>query len=500
MNERGCGLLIHITSLPSKYGVGDLGKSAFDFVDVLSDSGQSYWQILPLNRPDDYSYSPYFSTSSFALNPMLIGFDGLLAEGFLNREDIEEKNGFFPAGSVDFPKVSAYKYHLLDKAYENFLRKRKKNDFNKFCQSESYWLEDYALFTALKNKFNKESWDKWPEEIRNRKPAAMESAKKRLKKDIKREKFFQFIFYKQWFALKTYSAEKRIKIIGDIPIYVGYDSCDVWANNQIFKLDENKHPFVVSGVPPDYFSKTGQLWNNPVYKWEVLKETKYDWWVKRMKHMFKFFDVMRIDHFRGLVQYWEVPATEKTAVNGYWQSVPTYDFFDTLMKEIESFPVIAEDLGHITDDVREAMAHYGFPGMKIFQFAFGEDNPDHPYLPHTYKENCVAYTGTHDNNTLMGWLENEVNEEQKKRLLAYLKIDEIRPDINWVIMEQLMASLADIVIFPVQDVLGLGSDARMNRPQVASGNWRWRLLPDSIKKIHMDKLRNLTKLTARDIR
>jgi len=494
---RGSGVLLHITSLPSPYGIGDLGPEAYSFADFLADTKQTYWQILPLNPTNpSCGNSPYFSHSAFAANPLLISFERLLDEGLLSAEDIGPVPEFTP-GVVDHETVGKYKHKVLDKAYQRFKKSADDGDFEKFCSKNAEWLENFALFKVLKDEFQGQVWSQWPDALRDRHPEALEKAKKDHGERMEREKFLQYILLTQWVSLKSYCNGKDIKIIGDIPIYVSYDSADVWVNPHIFKLDKEKKPIVVSGVPPDYFSKTGQLWNNPVYRWDVLKDTGYSWWIRRMEHTFGYYDIVRIDHFRGLVQFWEVPVGEETAINGEWKDVPTYDFFDTLLEHIPDFPVIVEDLGIITPDVREAMRHYGFPGMKVLQFAFGEDNPEHPYLPHNYEKNCVVYPGTHDNNTLVGWLENESTEEERERLFRYLRREGPVEEISWEVIKLAMMSPADTAVIPMQDILGLGEDARMNQPQTVEGNWKWRMLVGQITSVHADQLRAVTELSGR---
>ncbi len=497
MRTRGNGLLFHITSLPAPYGIGDMGPEAHKFVDILAEAKQKYWQILPLNFPiASNGYSPYFSDSAFAGNHLLLSPDLLIEEGLLLLEDIPPVPGADP-GEVDYDGVTKHKKLILDKAFERFRKKDQKNDYDDFCRGQSGWLNDFALFAAIKEEQKGKIWHDWPASLRDRHPEALEEAGKRLAGKIDRQKFIQHMVFKQWSSLKSYANGRGIKIIGDIPIYVSYDSADVWVAPHIFKLDKRKRPMAVSGVPPDYFSATGQLWNNPVYRWDVLKDTRYDWWIERLSHTFSCVDILRIDHFRGLVQYWEVPAGEETAMNGKWEDVPTYDFFDTLLGHFKDFPVIVEDLGLITPDVKEAMDHYGFPGMRVLQFAFGEDKPDHPYLPQNYVKNCVAYTGTHDNNTLMGWLREEATPDVTHRVLDFLGERKISPGINWKIITRLMGSVADTTVIPVQDILALGSEARMNQPRETFGNWKWRLLPGQFTKEHAGKLRGITETTER---
>ena len=497
MGKRGSGVLLHITSLPSIHGVGDFGPEAYRFADFLEDSEQTLWQILPLNPTDGAcGNSPYFSSSSFAMDPVFISLEKLLDQGLLRGSDFGLWPGF-AAGRADYDLAVQYKVRLLKKAHENFQRSGGNPEHEDFCRENSLWLHDFALFSSLKGKFNGAAWNRWPKPIRDRNPEALAEAEEALQPVMEEVKFYQYLLLTQWLQLKSYCNRKGIKILGDLPIYVSYDSCDVWGNHHLFKLDEDKKPGAVSGVPPDYFSKTGQLWNNPVYRWDVLRKTGYDWWIRRLAHTLHCYDLVRIDHFRGLVKYWEIPAGEKTALNGKWAPVPSRDFFNTLVKRFPQFPVIAEDLGVITPDVIEVMKEFKLPGMKVLLFAFGEDNSMHPYLPHTYTKDCVAYTGTHDNNTLMGWFKKEAGEQEKQRLFHYLYKKKPVEKLNWEIIRLLMMSVADTVIIPMQDILGLGEEARMNQPAVASGNWAWRLLPDQITPAVVDRLRTLTKTYGR---
>ena len=497
LTKKRSGILLHITSLPSKYGIGDLGPEAYRFVDFLFFSKQKYWQILPLNFPiASNGYSPYFSNSAFAGNQLLISPDILIEEGLLMPEEVNPIPEF-EEGTIDYPGVIEYKNLILDKAYNRFKASSENDEFEIFCRRESEWLEDFTLFMAIKEDEFGKVWHEWPNPLRDRIPDALEEAKERLADKINKEEFLQYIFFKQWDSLKSYCSSKGIKIIGDIPIYVSYDSADVWVDPHIFKLDEDKKPLAISGVPPDYFSETGQLWNNPVYRWSVLKKTGYNWWIKRLEHTLNTVDVLRIDHFRGLVQYWEIPAGEKTAINGKWENVPTYDFFDTILEYFKSLPVIVEDLGLITPDVKDAMKHYAFPGMRVLQFAFGEDKPDHPYLPQNYIENCVAYIGTHDNNTLVGWLADDASFLELERLLKFLGEKQITSKVNWKIIKKIMESEARTVIITVQDIIGLGSNARMNDPRNIFGNWKWRLLTGELTQARAKMLLDVTQSTHR---
>jgi len=350
----------------------------------------------------------------------------------------------------------------------------------KFYSKNSYWLDDFALFTIIKRKFNGQEWSQWPKELADAKSGALGKIKRQYRDTIEKEKFFQYLFFKQWLALKKYANQKGIQIIGDIPIYVSYDSVEVWKNPKIFKLDKSKNPVYVAGVPPDYFSETGQRWGNPVYDWAALRKTKYKWWIQRMAHNLKLFDMVRVDHFRGLVAFWQISSNEATAINGKWIKVPTKDFFSVLSKSFKRLPLIAEDLGIITLDVKKTIARLGFPGMRVLLFAFGENNPKHPYLPNNFIQNCVVYTGTHDNNTARGWFENEAEPQDKKRLFNYLGRQVSPDEIHLELIKLALTSRANFAIIPMQDVLGLPCEYRMNLPGTINGNWKWRLLPGQI--------------------
>jgi 4-alpha-glucanotransferase len=474
-----------------------MGPWTYRFADFLAETKQSLWQILPLNPTDPEHYnSPYHSTSAFACNPLLISPETLVQDGLLNRADVKSPPDF-PVERVDYRAVGAYKAKLFHKAYERFRGKRDHYEYESFCSENSHWLEDFALFVALKSHFHGKVWSEWAQEVRDRQPEALGWAKKEFHEKAEMERFLQYMFFKQWSSLKNYCNGKGIQIIGDIPIYVEHDSADVWTHPEIFKLDEAKRPFAIAGVPPDYFSETGQLWGNPVYRWDVLREKGYYWWVQRMGRNLKLCDVLRIDHFRGLVAYWEVPATEKTAINGKWIEAPAMDFLNHLMKKFPFLPIIAEDLGLITPDVREIIHHFDLPGMKVLLFAFGEDLPTNPYIPHNLPKNCVAYTGTHDNNTIRGWFEGEEAPEDKKRLLRYLGRDVPMENLNWGLIRLLMMSAANTVIFPMQDILGLGQEARMNRPATLEGNWQWRMLPDLLTPELSSRLLEMTEMYGR---
>ena len=471
MKKRGSGVLMHITSLPSSHGIGDFGPSAYSFADFLFDTHQKYWQILPLTPTDTiYHNSPYNSISAFACNPLLISPDLLAEEGIIDKDSIRVSEASFRE-RVDYVKVSEYKRKVCNR----IINKKPDKGYKKFCEENFDWLDDYALFMALRGHFNGKLWSEWPYELRDRKSKTLNTWRKKLKNEIESESLVQYLLFKQWHRLKSYCNAKDIKIIGDMPIYVDYNSSDAWVNPGIFKLDAQKRPFVIAGVPPDYFSETGQLWGNPVYDWPKLKNMNYDWWIKRLKHVLSLYDIVRIDHFRGLVAYWEVSAEEKTAVNGKWVKAPVKNFLNTALKKIKGFSIIAEDLGLITPDVVEIMKYYGFPGMKVLQFAFGGKTSDNPYAPHNHTENCVLYTGTHDNNTTRGWFENDMTNEEKENLFRYIRKQVFSEEISWEFIRMAMSSVANTAIIPVQDMLSLGEDARMNRPSTIKDNWEWRL-------------------------
>ena len=498
MEKRRSGILLHITSLPSSYGIGDLGPGAYGFVDFLSQAQQAYWQLLPLNPTITVcGNSPYSSVSAFAGNSLLISPDLLIEDGLLIESDLRDIP-CFEQNRCDYDSVISFKLGLFEKAFANFkasARLRKK--YERFCKENSGWLEDYALFIVIKNSLGGKMWSQWPKDLIDRNKNALNAVKKQHKQDIEKEKFLQFIFYSQWFKLKDYCRKKSVFLIGDIPIYVNFDSADVWANPEIFKLNKQKQPVFVAGVPPDYFSNTGQLWGNPVYNWDVLKKTGFKWWIKRLSHTLRLFDIVRIDHFRGLVAFWQVASTEKTAIKGRWIKAPCVDFFKAALKHFSSSAIIAEDLGIITPDVRKVMKQFGFPGMRVLLFAFGEDNPKHLYLPHNYVENCLVYTGTHDNNTIKGWFEREASPDDKKRLFSYIGREVWPPELNWELIRLAMASIADVAIFPLQDVLCLGQEAKMNRPGTLDGNWQWRVTPEQLNPSISNRLAEMTTIYAR---
>lgn len=500
IRERGSGILLHITSLPSPHGIGDLGPAAYSFADFLAEAGQSFWQILPLSPTDSAcGNSPYSSNSAFAGNILLISPEKLERDGFISKNELKNMPNF-PAERCDYQAAIPHKMKLLDLAYDNFRRgKKQRREFSSFCSVNSFWLDEYAVFVVLKmRRFGWAAWGGWDGAWRDRQPEQLEAARHEYAQAIEREQFFQYLFFKQWDELRKYCNNKGIKLIGDIPIYVSYDSADVWEHRQIFKLDENRQPAALAGVPPDYFSQTGQLWGNPVYRWDVLKQQDYKWWLQRLKHNLRLYDVVRIDHFRGFVSYWEVPAGEMTAANGRWVNAPATDFFTAINSRLPELVLIAEDLGVITDEVKAVMAKFGFPGMKILLFAFGGDLKKHPYLPHNYSENCVVYTGTHDNGTARGWYEEMASAHEKKNLAEYLGHSPKLEEVSWDLINMALNSQAKLAIFPLQDVLGLGNEARMNVPSQAHGNWEWRFISGQLERPIVERLRQLTIRSKRD--
>ena len=432
MKARTSGVLLPIPCLPSRFGIGDLGPIAYKFADILAEAKQHVWQILPLNPTfSENGHSPYESTSAFAFNPLLISPEFMIRDGFLEKKDLKSIPKF-QKDSIDYKSVLQIKTKLLNKAFEVFRQNGPDHDFRRFCTQNAWWLKDFALFEVFKKHFDKKSWNQWPRKIRDRVPDELDKISAKLSDEIDYIKFLQYLFFSQWMQLKTYCNKINVHIFGDIPIYVPYDSADTWSNPELFKLDKKNKPLMVSGVPPDYYTETGQLWGHPVYRWEMHKKRRYDWWINRIAYNLKLFDYIRIDHFLGLVSYWEVPADEKTAVNGKWREAPAEDLFDEIMRRFPSLPVIAEDLGdNITADVREIMNKYDFPGMKLLVFGFMNDQPDNPHSPHKIVQNSVVYTGTHDTNTVKGWFEEEVNKTDKELLFRYLGRRYTSAQISW---------------------------------------------------------------------
>ncbi|CAN5592989.1 4-alpha-glucanotransferase [soil metagenome] len=502
---RASGILLHITSLPSRFGIGDLGDEAYKFADFLANAKQTYWQILPLS-PTGYGDSPYQCFSAFAGNTNLIAPEKLVEDGFLTFDEINQKPDF-PVGRVDFGKLYDWKNWILSLADERFQQTTNgdlRGEFETFCQQEAAWLDDYALFRAVKKSQDQRLWLEWDEPLRLRAENALNRAREDLREDIQSQKFQQWLFFRQWNELKNYCASKNIKIVGDVPIFISLDSADVWCHPSQFKLDEQNRPRFVAGVPPDYFSATGQLWGNPIYDWQQMQEDGFDWWTRRVKAALKQVDIVRVDHFRGFAAAWEVPGGDKTAVNGQWVSVPGNELFNALKNAIGDLPFWVEDLGVITPDVEQLRDSFGLPGMRILQFAFGGDTKS-SYLPHNYIQNCVAYTGTHDNDTTVGWFNSQAGKGSKRDeaeiskecwfCLKYLNTD--GREINWDFIRAVWASVANSAITPMQDLLGLDNEARMNLPASSSGNWYWQCKDGDFSDELAGRLRGLTEIYGR---
>lgn len=496
-------MLLHITSLPSPYGIGDLGPAAYAFADVLARTHQRLWQVLPLG-PIGYGHSPYSSPSTFAGNPLFISPEQLLEAGLLEPGDLANAPDF-PQDHVDFDRVIPFRRALLENAYRRFEAAPDVHagPFERFQAQNADWLGDYALFMALKEAHGG-AWTDWPRPLALRHEEALEEAREQHAEAVRMHQFWQWLFAEQWAALKAYCHRQGITLFGDIPIYVAHDSADVWANPDRFYLDEAGRPTVVAGVPPDYFSETGQRWGNPIYRWDAMRENGYAWWKRRIAAVLDQVDLVRLDHFRAFAAYWEIPAEEETAIHGRWVDGPGAGLFEALEEELGALPVVAEDLGVITPDVRALMAEQGFPGMAVLLFAFHGD-PASPFLPHNHLPNQIAYTGTHDNDTIVGWWKErfstedaEAVERSRQFTRAYLDLDDQREaDVHWAFIRTLLGSVARTVIVPAQDLLGLGNEARMNTPGQGRGNWGWRLRPEQFTPDVQDRLRTLTELYDR---
>ncbi|HBA90041.1 MAG TPA: 4-alpha-glucanotransferase [Geobacter sp.] len=491
VRQRKSGILLHPSSLPGPGGIGSFGEEARRFVDFLHKSGQSLWQILPLG-PTAYGNSPYSCYSAFAGNPFLINLEALEDDGDLIPQDLKSEP---TSERVDYAVVEQFNAGLLKEAAARFFAEgslKRKEEFWQFCDS-TFWLHDFALFMALKEQFKGLSWKDWPDAVANREPEALANWSEKLGTAIGEQKYQQWQFAHQWKKLKTYANVLGISIVGDLPIFVAYDSADVWANPHLFHLDEKGVPIVVAGVPPDYFSKTGQLWGNPLYNWDQMAKEGYSWWIARLRNDLSLYDMVRIDHFRGFEAFWEVPMWEKTAINGRWVKGPGEALFHALRNALGRLPIIAEDLGVITAEVEALREQFGFPGMKILQFAFGS-GPENPYLPHNHVRSCVVYTGTHDNDTTAGWFETLKVKEQKN-VLAYFDRD--GDDIVWQMVKCALSSVADYAIIPMQDLMELPSTGRMNIPGVAGGNWSWRCSADAFSAKLASKLARATEIYGR---
>ena len=490
MMDRSAGVLLHPTSLPGNYGMGDIGIKAFEFADFLEKAGQSYWQILPLNPVHEKSgYSPYSPLSSVAGNALLIDIDGLLDYSFIKAKFSSNKK--FENGSiVYFQQAERYRNQVFDHTFKQFKENADDEwlkEFEDFALNQADWLNDFAMFISIKRMFNGEKWNEWPKEYRDRDKETLLNFQKHHSNEIEKEKFLQFIFFRQWRKLKEYCNKKNIQIIGDIPIYISLDSADVWVFSDYFKLDEDKNMKGIAGVPPDYFNENGQLWNMPVFDWEKMKKNDYTWWMLRLKKNLVLYDLIRLDHFRGFSAYWEVPAGEMTAINGKWIKGPSNDFFNAVTLEFPEMPFIAEDLGEIDQPVYDLRDHFNLPGMQVLQFAFYDDMSESIHIPHNYKRNSVVYTGTHDNNTVKGWYKRE-SRHTKKRLKQYMKRRVSHKNIHQVMIETAYASVAKLAVIPMQDILGLGEEAIMNRPSINKGNWKWKLKNNDINKKHQKYL------------
>lgn len=472
---RTSGVLMPISSIPSPYGIGTMGKQARKFVDFLVKGGQKYWQILPI-CPTSYGDSPYQSFSSFAGNPYFIDLEYLCKDKLLTKKECESFQWGSNPKYVDYGIMYESRYALLRKVYARFTKKEPQ-DFEKFCENEKQWLDDYALFMALKDANGGQAWSNWDKSLRLREKKAMEEATEKYSEEIRFYKMLQYLFYQQWNALKTYANEAGIEIIGDVPIYVAGDSADVWANTDQFYLDENLEPIEVAGCPPDAFSDDGQLWGNPLFRWDVMKKDGYTWWTRRIKAMSELYDIIRIDHFRGFDSFYAIPAKDDTAKNGQWKQGPGMDLFCELEKKLGKLPIIVEDLGFLTPSVHKLLKDSGFPGMKVIQFAF-DSREESDYLPHTYTNHCVVYTGTHDNDTVMGWMKT-APKASVKYAKEYLNLTK-EEGYNWGMMRAAWSSVADMAIVPMQDILGLGSEARINTPSTLGNNWKWRATPEQI--------------------
>lgn len=482
---RKSGILLHISSLSSPYGIGTLGDRAYRFIDFLKDSGQSLWQILPIG-PTGYGNSPYSSVSAFAYNPYFIDIDYLVRDGLLSKNDVKilkTKND----GFIDYELLFNSRQKVLFKAFLNF---KADDGYNHFCKQNDFWLEDYALFSAIKKHFNYNSWEFWEDEFRIRSFEVLQKFSEDNKEYIDYIKFTQYMFYKQWKNLRLYANANGVEIIGDTPIYAAYDSCDVWANPEMFILDEKLMPKMVAGVPPDSFTPDGQLWGNPLYNWEYLKGEGYKWWTLKVKKAFELFDFLRIDHFRGFESFYCIPYGDINAKRGVWENGPGLNFFTTIENQLGKLKIIAEDLGYLNDEVRKMVKDTGYPNMKILQFAFGNDE-NNEYLPHNYYKNCVVYTGTHDNNTTKAWF-NEIENSEKEFFKKYFKLKFYDNPVN-ILIKTAYASIADYVIIPVQDFLLLGENARMNKPSTVLKNWIWRLKYNQLSKLLSKKILRLTK-------
>jgi len=500
--SRAAGILLHPTSLPSRGGVGDFGPAAYQFVDFLAAARQGLWQVLPLG-PLGYGNSPYSSTSAFAGNPLLISLERLVDHGWIEASKIDAGKMDLPdsspgraANPVEYDKVFARKMPFLFEAGRSFLRGGPANalrQFERFCSENAWWLDDFVLFDALRARHKLESWNQWPHDLAHREPAALEKARQELADDIRIRSALQFAFYEQWRALRRYCSERAIRVVGDVAIFMNYDSADVWTHQELFRLNGDLQPEVVAGVPPDFFSKTGQRWGNPLYRWDVMKTRGYQWWIQRLRWATQNCDYIRLDHFRGFDQFWEIPAADETAVNGRWVDGPRDDLFLRLREALGGLPFFAEDLGYITPEVHALRDRLQIPGMAVLQFGFGDEGA-HMYLPHR-ADGKVMYTGTHDNDTVVGWWNSGAAEHERRNAEAY--VGRCDDGVHWAFIRAALCSSASLSIIPLQDVLGLSSEARMNTPSLHGGNWRWRFDAKQLKSELSAKLALLAELSDR---
>jgi|HubBroStandDraft_5_1064220.scaffolds.fasta_scaffold20746_2 4-alpha-glucanotransferase len=488
------GILLHPASLPSRGGIGDFGPAAYEFLDFLASARQGLWQVLPLGPPANGN-SPYSSTSAFAGNPLLVSLERLAERGWIDRVRL---NGLSASvGPIDYEQVHREKVPLLNQAAQNFLDTASgaaQSRFERFRRQNAWWLEDFVVYDALRNKYQKQCWNEWPRQLARRDAEALEKSRAELASEMNLRRVIQFFFYEQWRALRLYCAQKAIRVVGDIAIFVDYDSVDVWANRELFRLKDDLNPEVVSGVPPDAFSATGQRWGNPLYDWNAMRSEGYKWWVRRLGWATQTCDFIRLDHFRGFAQFWEIPATEPTAMNGHWVDGPKDELFNKLRQELGGLPFFAEDLGLITPDVYELRERHQIPGMAVLQFGFG-DAGAHMYLPHRVTPDRVIYTGTHDNDTTVGWWKSGTSDQERRAVESY--VGQAEDGINWAFIRAAQASAANFSIVPVQDVLGLGSEARLNTPSVKTGNYLWRYQPGSLKRDLAERLASLAEVTDR---
>lgn len=490
LDKRTSGILLHVTSLPSRFGIGDLGPYSYKFIDLLSDINQRFWSILPLTPTSlKHGNSPYQPDSAFAGNILLVNPELIVEEGYLRQESIKEVD-VSNHGRVDFDVAVKSKNKIIEKAFQTVIKDNiRADDFEDFCNENLEWLEDYALYRALVASSGT-PWFSWPKQLRDRDEEALIKKRESLKRRVEYEKFAQFLFFEQWKNLKAYAQKKKVSIIGDMPFYLSYESVDVWTHQEIFKLDSEKKPFLIAGVPPDYFSKDGQLWGNPVYKWSNQNDT-FDWWIKRIAQSLKLVDMLRLDHFRGFISSWQVPASNKTAKKGHWVRGAAEKFFALLAKHFGSLPFIAEDLGTITPKVEQIMTELKLPRMKVLLFAF-DGSKNNPYLPANYDKNSVVFTGTHDTNTARGWFTEEASIKQKNALFNAIGKHVEEDNVHWELIKLAQDSIANLSLIPVQDILGLGSESRMNRPGASSNNWNWQLTPEQFLSEDFQRFREIS--------